>query len=324
MDEHRQLRRQLESARIAYKFAAGSSETSGTWTSATSVVCHVYRNVGGIGAYAAGGASSTSISYPAVSPLSDDGTSWVAGFAGHRSTNVALETPPTGMVNRSNVQDSTDEAAGHDTNGGVLAWPTTAVAAGGTSASYRTYTVELLQKNPEPALLVGEVAASGADGYWYVPFTDDFDNATAAVWLGDTGRNFFRFQLPADLRGSVQGAYLQLTSRNADGAADADIRAYLAASPAAPTSAAEAATQYAALTTTAVRWNMPATSADQLFSSPDISAVINELIANGTKGGDYVVLWACNTKSGSAEKDIKSYDSGMIGRPQLFLTYYAQ
>lgn len=131
---------------LAYKIAASASETSGTWSSATTVIFLVYRGVdqtNPIGGNAHDGAASTTVNYPTVSMVVSDGTSWVVGFAGHRSTDTSLETPPSGMTNRSTAADATDEGAGHDTNGGVSSWSGTTVSVGGTSSGWRARTVEI-------------------------------------------------------------------------------------------------------------------------------------------------------------------------------------
>lgn len=158
------------SSRISYAISDGTLTTTGTFTNATSVVVLVYRGVepsSPIGGYGKGGAASTTISFPTVSMSQADGSSWVVGFAGHRSTNTSLETPPSGMSNRASVVDATDEAAGHDTNGGVSGWSTTTVSAEGTSSGYRTYTIELLAAYPAICLvggtLVFKTLAEGAD-----------------------------------------------------------------------------------------------------------------------------------------------------------------
>ena len=136
-------------ARLAVFRARGPNTANPTFTNATSVVVHVYRGVhpltptGGTG-YGTGTAAS--VTYPAIGTMTNaTGTSWVAGFAGHRSVNTSLETPPSGMPsNRSTVVDATDEAAGHDTNGGVTSWAATAVAVGGTASGWCAATVELI------------------------------------------------------------------------------------------------------------------------------------------------------------------------------------
>lgn len=133
-------------ANSGYKVAASDSETSGTWTNATSLIAHVYRGVDQVtpvGASAQTNALGTLVTYPTITLQQQDNTSWVAAFAGIKPTNSTLETPPTGMVNRSTVVDATDEAAGHDTNGAVNSWPSTDVEVGGTSSAWRSLTIEI-------------------------------------------------------------------------------------------------------------------------------------------------------------------------------------
>lgn len=134
------------SHRLAYRVLQ-AGDSSWTFTNATETIVHVYRGQQAatpIGASAATGANnSTTVTYSALTLQVTDGTSWVAGFAGHRSTNTALETPPTGMVNRSNIVDATAEAAGHDTNGGVSSWSSQDVAVGGTASAWRSIVVEI-------------------------------------------------------------------------------------------------------------------------------------------------------------------------------------
>lgn len=133
---------------VVYKIAAGSSEATGTFTSATSTVVHVYRGqrlVTPIGTgHQANGGSSTTVNYPAVTFDVTNGTSWAVGFGGHRSVNTALETPPALMGNRTTVVDGTDEAAGHDTSLGVSTWASTNVSVAGTSSGWRSHVLELI------------------------------------------------------------------------------------------------------------------------------------------------------------------------------------
>ena len=137
------------SGRIAYKIALSGAETSGTWTNATSVVFMVYRPAANkqlrVGGNGTSSGSSTTVTYNTVTMTNATGSSWVSGFAGHRSVNTSLQTPPTGMVNRATVVDATDEAAGHDTNGGVTSWTSTNVSVGGTASGWISYTVEITE-----------------------------------------------------------------------------------------------------------------------------------------------------------------------------------
>lgn len=149
---------------LAAKVATSSSEGVGTFTSATTVIAHVYRPkasyVLAIGAVATPGTgSSTTVTYPALTLQDTVGDSVVVGFAGHRSTNTTLETPPAGMVNRSTAVDGTDEAAGHDTNTGVSSWSATAVSVGGTSSGWRATTVEV-KVAPDLPPITGSLTAT--------------------------------------------------------------------------------------------------------------------------------------------------------------------
>lgn len=135
-------------AALAYKVALSSGETSGTWSNANTLIVHVYRGCATgdpIGDHAVDTAASTTVNYPTLASMQvTDGTSWVVGFAGHRSIDTNVQNAPSGMTNRISELDGTDEAAGHDTNGGVTSWTGTTVAVGGTSSGWRAMTVEIL------------------------------------------------------------------------------------------------------------------------------------------------------------------------------------
>lgn len=148
------------SSRLGYKIAQSSSETTGTWTNATSVIFAVYRGVKQstpLGVNAGTNDSSSTISFPALSLSVTNGSSWVVGFAGHRSTNVAIDTAPSSMINRNSVSDATDEAAIHDTDGGVTSWSAETASVGGTSSGWSARTVEILE-----GPLVGQVNLSSS------------------------------------------------------------------------------------------------------------------------------------------------------------------
>ena len=136
------------STTVGYKIAASGSETSGTWTNATSLICHVYRSSTGSvfpGAVATNTGSSTTVNYPALTLNNTSGSSWVLGFAGCNQSDMSLETAPSLMTNRSTVSDATDEAAGADTNGGVTSWSSTNVSVGGTSGPWTTAVIEIAE-----------------------------------------------------------------------------------------------------------------------------------------------------------------------------------
>lgn len=133
--------------RVGYRVAVDSSTVSGTWTNATALVLQVYRNARGVGQGGSGSGVGTNVDYIQASPLTiADGSSWVAGFAGHRSVDTSLQTAPAGMTARATFVDATNEAAGHDTAGGVAGWSTTTVSSGGTSSGWLSHTREILAR----------------------------------------------------------------------------------------------------------------------------------------------------------------------------------
>lgn len=163
------------SSTTAYRVATSSSETSGTWTNANAIVCHVYRGqlatgtpVVNSGAQAGTG---TSVNYSGIITMTGPGTSWVALFAGHSSIDTSLETPKSGTVNRSNNVGATCEVAGHDTNGTVASFSFGSVTVGGTSGNYITKTVEIL-------------AATATTGQIKVHNGTTFVAKPAKVWNG--------------------------------------------------------------------------------------------------------------------------------------------
>lgn len=159
------------SARLAYKFALSNAETTGTWTNATGIVIQVYRGTGGVGANAVGGASSGTITYPALTLQNADNTSWVARFAGHRTATNMTTNTPAGYTQRTGVAT---EVQGSDTNGAVATNPTTGTQVVNATSGYRAYTIEI--KGPAPKI---------------ENFYDDFnDNALSVTnwnpWVGGT------------------------------------------------------------------------------------------------------------------------------------------
>ena len=132
-------------ARLAYKVAASSGETTGTWTSSTTVIFVLYRDVNianitqldtelaGVG---------TTVTYNANGFWKD--LSRVIAFAAHRSTDTALGTAPTGLTLVVNPVDATDEGAAFEsTIDNYGDWPSTNVSVGGTSSGWITFVMRL-------------------------------------------------------------------------------------------------------------------------------------------------------------------------------------
>lgn len=134
---------------VAGKIASSASETSGTWTNATHLACAVYREATllHIGTTAlAGGVSSASINYPAISPDRSFGDTWYVGIGGHRANDSDINLAPTGMTNRLNLIGATNgELVIHDTNGAVSSWASTNVTnTVSTTTGYRTAVCEIV------------------------------------------------------------------------------------------------------------------------------------------------------------------------------------
>lgn len=137
------------SSRLGYRILQTGDTTTGTWTNATEIEVIVLRgqhDTTPIGAHSAGGASSNQISYAALTPTVTTGTSWVAGFAGHRSATDVNSKAVTGMTTRSGAITS----LGVHTLAGVGASftqhdYTTTVSA---SSGWRSYAVEVVADTP--------------------------------------------------------------------------------------------------------------------------------------------------------------------------------
>jgi surface protein len=133
-------------ARTSYKIAASSSETTGTWTNATTVIFLVYRGVvttdiALINQFSSTGVG-TNVTYQANGIW--QGLSRVITFAGHRSTDTALGTPPGDLTLIVNPADATDEAAAfQSTVDNYGNWTSTTVSVGGTSSGWVTFTIRL-------------------------------------------------------------------------------------------------------------------------------------------------------------------------------------
>jgi hypothetical protein len=115
------------SIRVGYKIAASSSETSGTWTNAAGIYCHIFRGVntsdpiGGIGTVSAG-SSATGVANGVTFEVTD-GTSWAVCcvFGGDLQTAGAFPDVG-GLTRRLIVTGTTERAAAFDSNGGVTGW----------------------------------------------------------------------------------------------------------------------------------------------------------------------------------------------------------
>jgi hypothetical protein len=134
---------------LCYRIANGSSDTSGTWTNASELICAVYRPSTGytirIGQTAVNKSTTNTINYPALSPMADSGgNSWVVGAVGASNLTQTLTTAFTGMTNVTSVSGASYQAAFFDTNAGVTSWPSTNQTVTGTAGKSVTIVAEMV------------------------------------------------------------------------------------------------------------------------------------------------------------------------------------
>src|ERR1044072_1815463 len=91
------------SASVGYKIATSNSETSGTWTNATGLVCMVYRgqlidtSASPWGSTASGNGTTNTVTYNGRGLANSGviGSSWWIAFASHVNVDTSIETAPT-------------------------------------------------------------------------------------------------------------------------------------------------------------------------------------------------------------------------------------
>lgn len=154
-----------QAAVVGYLIAASSSETSGTWSGASRIDCHVYRGthptapIGRSTSVDVVGYSDSIVRYSGFTLSETSGSSWVAAFAGSVGTSTTgVVTAPTGMVNRSS-NTTFNYLGGHDTNGGVSSWSLQTVALGGSN-DWMSFCIELLAPTSVPV----SVSVTGISG----------------------------------------------------------------------------------------------------------------------------------------------------------------
>ena len=135
----------LCSAVCAWAVAAGTTDTSGTWTNATGISVEVWRGQAAvpIGGHAQSGgniASGANIAIPAITLTAVDGTSAILAFAGWQ-TVTAWNAAPSGYTQRSNVATEV-EALTKDTTTADGSFNVTGTASG--TGGTRTQQLEIL------------------------------------------------------------------------------------------------------------------------------------------------------------------------------------
>lgn len=129
---------------LATKTATSSSDAGGNFDNATGIIMVAISGTGpiDIGGIATDAYLGTAIRYPGITLDNTDGSSLALAFAGHRSTNTSLETPPSPWTNFETYNDATNELAAH-----YIIGPTSVAgtnrSVGGTSAGWGTVVVEI-------------------------------------------------------------------------------------------------------------------------------------------------------------------------------------
>jgi len=125
--------------RVGWKVAASAAETSGTWTNASILFCHVYAGLSSsdpIGDVQVQSSTGQEMTYPALT-LEEAGSSWAAraGYAVY-SLTVPVVPTPAGFTKRNDGGDSfTYDGGSYDTN----AVTSSVAASGPTSMGTHNY-----------------------------------------------------------------------------------------------------------------------------------------------------------------------------------------
>lgn len=144
------------SERLAFKYAASTSESSGTFTNATSVICLVWRNAT-IGLTVGNSGSSTTFNFAALSLFVRDTTSQAVGFVATRNgtSPASVDTAPSGMTFITSTKDATDAAGAHYTSSNIASWSSQNVATGVAATGWLTRVVEIIDITPPGNKYIG-------------------------------------------------------------------------------------------------------------------------------------------------------------------------
>lgn len=132
------------SSASGYKTAASSSETCGTWTNATLLVCGVYRGGSAIGVSNRANGNGPSIVFPSATMQNQTGTSLLVLLGGHRSVNGTAPATTNNGLSRRRAHDGTNaDGCLYDSGGGYGTCPGDTAAGSWTSSGYEGTVVEI-------------------------------------------------------------------------------------------------------------------------------------------------------------------------------------
>lgn len=303
-------------ARLAYKVATATNDSSGTWTSASELIIHVYRADTNysidIGAFASTSGTTNTLTYPAVTLQDNGGKSIIAAFIGHRSTNTTIESPPTGMINRSQQLNATAEAAGHDTDNGVTSWSSTNKTITGTASGWVSALVEI---KATPTIIIVNGVGSSSPRSQYYNKTDSSTSSNVTSWSSitssyDGSKIFATNNNSTYFRKSLD--YGQTWSETNLSLSESDVKIYCITSNRsgsrlfiiAATSGDSTVHTYMSVDYGAT-WTLQSTNNNLSHASAIVSSKNSSRLATSIYGGyiytsnDYGVTWTSQTNAGS-------------------------
>lgn len=138
---------------VAYKVAANSSQTSGTWTDASMLTCAVLRDDANylvVGGSAFTGNSTSTVQYAAINGKNTANTtlkligdsSVLLLYGAALTNNTTMQQTPTGCTNQHNAVLATYEAVVHTTNAAVSSRTASSITAD-VSVTTSTFVVEI-------------------------------------------------------------------------------------------------------------------------------------------------------------------------------------
>lgn len=130
------------SASVGWKIAISSSDTSGTWTNATGLLVIVLRNTDGTAPIMTNGTSAgttNTVTYNTLTNANLRGAMgyYIFAFCAHRSTDVTIETAPSGMSNILKHEGATNDLAMHEASSDDT-WASTNASITGTASGWIT------------------------------------------------------------------------------------------------------------------------------------------------------------------------------------------
>lgn len=148
--------------RIGYKVSTGGDTTSGTWTNASNVACHVYSGCNTTTPFlntTTGAGNGSTLTFTGFAMTNTDGSDWIAGFGGAKACTAGINGNTTNLVNRTNQTIIT----GKDSGSGETSWSSETLSVTG-SGRWLTMTVEI-QRGAQTtnSSLTGSLSFAGAE-----------------------------------------------------------------------------------------------------------------------------------------------------------------